>query len=1024
VSAQPGSTLKRALASCRRVLLLLLFSLTLLAAWAYWQSPDLQTLKPTIERYIQQELQLKSLRLGQLSWHWAGFLWLRVDELDFTSADNRLAFHGGSAAIRIPLASLYSGEIKPDLIRLSQGTLNLQISDASAPALADQLMLEHVDLNWRYESWHGQIAALSLAFDGANRSLQATSPSLKLSAQLDKDGSPHHVTLHGQHTDWLPDTLLSRLRGNPEIDIEIQRHDKLNWQLTVSVTSEQPLTIMPETTYALQLNRMDADINIAIQPVLSLQAASIEIHALHWGLGENLITAQGRWQNAILNLNAASERLAMPIIWSWLRSLGDEDWRHWLSLMHAGVANQAKAAITLHWPNPLQGLPDEKAWDSIQYHLQAQVENADFALGISDDSLLHSHVQVEINQDGMHATFLDAELPRKLGHSTGELYIPWDTMEMHVSGSSTADVANLLQWFGPTDIADWKWNHAKALSTYKLLWDLAEAEPQQASVTLHPDGIWNVSLLGLDLQLSHGEVQWNQNGALKLTGMRINNGYLDTTLSLQAAAAEEQWKITMLKASGTGELKPLAAHFQLPLSQASGTFSTHLSFDGHWYGALDLKDARWEQLLGSSKKAGEPLSLRYEGELDMKAETPTIYLDKMASQGNKIKLYEGSASINRNGLSAQLKGLHTPSFSGSLDIEIPFDDKSVWKIDVKASYLNRHALPETLNHPEQMLDKGWLLRADIDQFDWDDARMSGVHINLSSDKNSIGILEAAQIHTTQLDIMDVDARFTLPGAGRVELRKFSASLEKQHLTMSATLTPEDGGGMSWRGFAELSGDFGHLMKLSGLSERFIGGQSHILFSGQGMMLREQPWWQGLDGRLRMRVDDGRILEGGTLTTLLSAINLSQLPALLLGQRNDLTGPGIMFERLQMEAIMQNQDIRIRNVAMRSAAFDLIGHGSMDIAKTMVDLYLIVKPLQNLDALLAKIPLLRDILGGASHSLMRKVYHMHGPFTDAKVEAVSPEAAGLASQGFIEHLLSLPNDWFGSDQTPETMQPAR
>jgi len=995
----------------------------------YWQSPNLQTLKPAIAHYIQQELQLKELRLGQLSWYWAGFLWLQVDGLDFTSADNTFAYHDGSAAIRIPLASLYSGEIIPDRIRLNEGVLDVQLGDAAAPALADHLMLEHVNLNWRYGDLHGRIAALTLVLDSANRSLQASSPLLNIAAQLDDDGYPHHLTLHGQHMDWLPGVLVDRLRGNPDIDIEVQRHDKLHWHLAVSVTSEQTLIIMPETTYALDMNRMDADMNIAIQPGQSLQtkalkAESIEILSLHWGLGENLIAAQGRWQDGLLTLNAASERLAMPIIWSWLRPLGDEDWRHWLSLMHAGVANQAKAAITLNWLNPLQGLPDDKAWDAMQYHLQAQVEDADFALGISDDSLLHSHVQVDVNQDGMHATFLDAELPRKLGHSTGELHIPWDTLELHVTGSSTADVARLLQWFGPANIADWKWNHAKALSTYNLLWNLSEETPKQASATLHPDGVWNVSLHRLDLQLSHGEVQWNQDGVLKLTDMRINNGYLNTTLSLQATAAEDQWKITMLKASGTGELRPLAAHFQMPLSQASGKISTRLSFDGRWHGVLDLKDAGWEQLLGSSKKAGEPLSLRYEGELDMQAETPTIHLDNMASQGNKIKLYKGTASINRNGLKAQLKGLHTPSFSGSLNIEIPFDDKSVWKIDAKASYLNRHALPEALNHPEQILEKGWLLRADIDQFDWDDARMSGVHINLSSDKDSIGILEAAQIHTAQLDIMDVEARFTLPGQGRVELRKFSASLEKQHLTMSATLSPQDGGGMSWRGFAELNGDFGHLMNLSGLSERFIGGQSHILFSGQGMILREQPWWQGLDGRLRMRVDDGRILEGGTLTTLLAAINLSQLPALLLGQRNDLTGPGIMFERLQMEAIMQNQDIRIRNVAMRSAAFDLVGHGSMDIAKAMIDLYLIVKPLQNLDALLSKIPLLRDILGGASHSLMRKVYHMHGPFTDAKVEAVSPEAAGLASKGFIEHLLSLPNDWFGSDQTQAPTQPAR
>jgi len=997
----------------------------LIAAWAYWQSPDLQTLKPTIERYIQQELQLKELRLGQLSWHWAGFLWLQVDHLDFTSEDNTLAFHDGSAAIRIPLASLYSGEIRPDRIRLNDGTLDVQPGNAGAlPLPVSYLMLKHVNLNWRYGGLHGHIPALSLELDSDNRSLQATSPWLNISAQLDNDGSPHHLILHGQHTDWLPDSLLSQLRGNPDIDIEIQRHDKLNWQLTVSLVSEQPFTMMPETAYALQMNRLDADMRITIQPGQPLQAESIDIHSLHWGLGENRISAQGRWQDGMLNIKAASERLAMPIIWSWLRPLGDEDWKHWLSRMHAGVANQSKADITLLWPRPLQGWPDDKAWDSIQYHLQAQVEDADFALGISDDTLQHSNVQVDVNQDGMHAKFLDAQLPRKLGHSTGELYIPWDTMELHISGNSTADVGKLLQWFGPTDIAGWKWNHANAHSTYKLLWDLGEARPKQASAILHPDGSWNVTLHGLDLKLSKGEVQWDQNSGLKMTDMHIYNTYLHTTLSLQAAATGGNWEITAFNASGTGKLAPLAAHFQLPLSHAGGTISTSLSYDGHWSGSLDLQKASWEQLLGSSKKAGDALSIRYQGELDMKGETPTIHLNKLASQGNKIKLYEGSASINKNGLKAQLKGLHTPSFSGSLNIEIPFDDKSTWKIDAKARYLNRNALPESLDHPEQVMDKDWLLSADIDQFDWDDARMSGVHIKLSSDKDSIGILEAAQIHTTQLDIMDVDARFTLPGQGRVELRTFSASVEKQHLTMSATLTPEAEGGMRWQGFAELSGDFGYMMKLSGLSERFIGGQSHILFSGQGVMLREQPWWQGMDGRLRMRVDDGRMLEGGSLTTLLAAMNLSQLPALLLGQRKDLTGPGIMFKRLQMEAIMQNQDIRIRNVAMRSAAFDLVGHGSMDIAKAMVDLYLVVKPLQNLDALLAKIPLLRDILGGASHSLMRKVYHMHGSFTDAKVDQVSPEAAGLASKGFIEHLLSLPNDWFGSDKTPKQTQPAR
>jgi hypothetical protein len=46
--------------------------------------------------------------------------------------------------------------------------------------------------------------------------------------------------------------------------------------------------------------------------------------------------------------------------------------------------------------------------------------------------------------------------------------------------------------------------------------------------------------------------------------------------------------------------------------------------------------------------------------------------------------------------------------------------------------------------------------------------------------------------------------------------------------------------------------------------------------------------------------------------------------------------------------------------------------------------------------------------------------MHGPISDAEVEQVTPEKAGLESAGLIETLLTLPAKWFGAEE-PE---PAR
>ncbi len=999
----------------------------------------MDSLRPSIEQYLQHEMGLQELHLGELSWYWAGFLWLQVDKLDFTSQDHSLAFHDGSASVRIPLRSLFNGDISPDKIRLSHGKLDITITNSSALNLPPQLILKDMHINWRFPStqgsddWQGELSGIELTLNTKQRSLKATSPALTLSAQWDNDGLPKQLKLTSKNLDWLPTSLHPYINGSAQSSFALLRKASRSWNIQTLFTSEQATEItFPEKSHGYRFNRLEAaiKINLKQQSPQQINVTDLIIHKLQWSLDDQQITAQGQWDHGLLQLKANSDQLPMPLIWSWLKPLGDDSWKHWLSLMQTGLAKQLHGDIALPWPAPLQAWPSKTNIAAMQYQLQAELENADIALGISSGSLVHTRAHVELNQSGLSARIEDTTLPKQLGHSTGTLRIPWDTLLLHISGTSNADVRHLLQWFAPEQTNDWHWNKARANSRFELLWDPSQSSPNEARATLKPDGVWNIHVLKFPIQVSQGEVQWDQQKGLSLKGMHIKSKHMYGILSLEAAHQGDRWQVTALTAKGSGDLAPIAAHFQLPIAHAAGNIRSSLRYDGQrWFGDLDMTQASWEHLLGSDKQAGEIFSLQYQGELnmppsfdttgkqDLKTQTskqlPTIHLNKLTTTGQHIKLRDGAISLNQAGLKAQLNGIHTPSFSGNLAIDIPFDDSMAWKIDAKASYLNRNALPDTLDHPEKLLDKTWLLRADIDRFDWGDAHMSGVHLKLSSDQDSLGIMEAAQVHTSQLDILDVDARFTLPGQGQVELRKFSATFEKQQLTMSATLKPVSDGGMRWTGFAELHGDFGRLMKVGDLSKRFLDGDAHLLFSGQGMILKEQPWWQGLDGRLRMRVDHGRVLEGGTFTTLLSAINIARLPALLLGQRNDLTGPGIMYERLQMEAIMQNQTIRVRNIAMRSSAFDLIGQGTIDVDKNNIDLYLVAKPLQNLDAILSKIPLVRDLLGGRAHSLVRKVYHLVGPFSDAKVESVQPQDAGLAEPGIIERFLSLPSLWFGS-----------
>ena len=1015
-----GNILKRALASCWRVSLLLLLGFTLLGSWLYWQSPTLDTIRPTIETHLKEKLDLKEISLGQLSWSWSGFLWLKSDHLDFSSNDEALAFHDGGVAIRINLSDLFTGTFLPDRIRLSGGRLDLQHTQSGRSLPVAQLILDDVQLNWRYQDeWFGSLDHLQLMFDGESRELQMVSPEFTLTAALSDDMLPKEVTLECRDLTWLPLPLQKYFQGKPVTSMKLQRESRRVWEFNASLASEEKLTLLPESIYSVELNRADLKLKLKSQEGETFAIEHIGLEQILWSLGESSIEATGSWSAGLLSLQASSEKLSMPIVWSWLRPLGDETWHHWLSLMKSGTGSQAKAKISLVWDDPLKALPSMANWQAMLFDVSAHVDGADIALGLSDDFLSDATAQVDLNQDGLNAIFSDAQLPKNLGRSTGELYIPWQTLELHIAGKSQVDVASLLAWFGPDQVSDWKWNSAKADSSFSLLWHPSESEPREATATLLPIGTWKIAIHDTPFRLSSGVANWDQDSGLSITDMHYRNEHVDGSLSLSTAIDKENnWQITRLEARSKSDFARLAAHFQLPLSQASGTVHSNLIYDGNWKGSADMTAASWQQLLGSSKKSGEPYAINYSGTLDLKQNVPTILLTSLYSDGKALLIRNSSASINRNNLKLRLNDLHTPSFSGSLDINIPFDNKP-WELIADAEYLNRNALPEALDHPDRMIDKSWILSANVAKFDWDDARMQGVFIRLASAKGSVGLFKANQIHTSQMDITDIDGRFSMPGGGAIDLRRLSATVEKQQLTMSATLRPENEGGMRWRGFAELHGDFGHLLKLGKLSERFSEGDGHILFSGSGIMLREQPWWEGLDGRLRLRADNGRIMEGGALTTLLAATNLSKFPLLLLGQREDLTGPGTMYERLQMEAIIQGQNIRVRNVAMRSTAFDLAGQGNMDLEKASVDLYMVVQPLQNLDALLAKIPLLRDILGGSSHSLIRKVYHMSGPFTDAKVSIVNPEKAGLASAGIIEHLLTLPDHWFNSGNVEPT-----
>jgi uncharacterized protein YhdP len=166
----------------------------------------------------------------------------------------------------------------------------------------------------------------------------------------------------------------------------------------------------------------------------------------------------------------------------------------------------------------------------------------------------------------------------------------------------------------------------------------------------------------------------------------------------------------------------------------------------------------------------------------------------------------------------------------------------------------------------------------------------------------------------------------------------------------------------------------------------------------------------MKGGFKLRVNDGRVMEGGTLTHLLAAISLVDLPKYLILDRGDVVGKGLLYDKMQIEGEFTNNKLNINQLAFLSSALDAGGKGEVDLATGNLDMILVARPWQNIESFIGAIPLLGRVLTGEDKSLLRKVYHIHGPASNATVDEITPEEAGLPKGGYLEDLFT-PSKWF-------------
>ena len=1007
-------SLKSVLTLCRRVFISLILLAIIAAASAWFLLPDIQRLRPHIESLLKQELQLSELSLGKLSWYWAGHIGFKAEKSSFKTPNDILAIHDTAITVSISILGILRGELWPERVYLHHGKLQLHVpqqaisSTSILPPL--RLIVDDMDVDWRYADYQGNLNHVSFDLNVPKQRGSLHMPGFHLDTSLNAQGLPIGAQWHFENVTWLPAEWQKFVHGNVTGEAKLQQIKQGEWALDVHSQGAGALIDFPTGPFQLPFDSMDISSNITFQKDARLK--ELEITELSWQQGLNQATGTARWKAQKFSLNANSKHLNMPLLWSWLRPIDNTAaWQNWLANMHTGTASEIQVELNLPWLSPLQALPVQKSWDAMRYRIRANIDDADIDLGFKQQILLHTQASVNLDEHGLHADIAHTTLPKNIGIAQATVSMPWDTLILDIQGHGNVDVGRLHTHVAKGDATTLHWGNAPALAKFSMQWSPQEDLPKYARLSLSPNKEpWLINPQSLHLKLTEGEVIWDINHGLEGKKLFIQGDLFKGDLSFHAKPkVNSGWQLDALQGSASADFAHLVQHFNIPLAKPTGHIETHVSFNQHWHGNLDLGQAGWKNLLGSQKPIGQAMDINYQGDVVANQ----LVLSKLFSDNPLLQL-NGRAVVSNQGLKLNFKKLKSPAFDGALSVSAPFGSDP-WEMNVDASYLNRSALPDTLPNAATLMAKPWSLNASIKTFEWDDAKIHDAIIKLASKRNSAGIFKAKTIHSGTLHLHDISALFALPGEGAIDLRQLSASMDEQKLTLSASLKPEIGGGMHWRGFAHVNGNFGKMMHDAELTAVFANGDMQALFLGEGILLRDQAWWDGLRGRLRLRVDNGTFLKGGTLTKTLAAISLSDLPALFFGERKDLTQGGLYYKRLQIEATLHDQMFNIQKLGLRASAMDMAGDGTLNLNDNYIDLKMTVRPFQNIDAILAKIPLLRDMIGGQAHSIIRKIYHMHGPISNAVVDSISAEEAGLAEPGFIENLLTLPDRWFGKNR---------
>lgn len=158
------------------------------------------------------------------------------------------------------------------------------------------------------------------------------------------------------------------------------------------------------------------------------------------------------------------------------------------------------------------------------------------------------------------------------------------------------------------------------------------------------------------------------------------------------------------------------------------------------------------------------------------------------------------------------------------------------------------------------------------------------------------------------------------------------------------------------------------------------------------------------GNIRLQIRDGKLRKFNTLSKVFSVLNVSQL---LKFQLPDMVSGGMPYNSITGSIAVKDGNISSQDLFISSDAINISIIGSADIVKEELNVTLGVQPLQTVDKVVNRIPIVGWLLTGKDKDFLTAYFEAKGKWSDPKVSVVQVKSMGKGMLNIFRRVFELP-----------------